>query len=54
MMLLYGHLRQAGAAESLIWLEPKHSGFSTEKLRFRKNFCKSFALSPKFFCKNKN
>jgi hypothetical protein len=41
--------------QSLIWLEPKRSGSTSEKnVSFRENFRESFVLSPRFFRENEN
>jgi hypothetical protein len=46
---LYGHFSTAGAAESLIWLEPKRSGSSTAKIKFSRKLSQKFRTFAKIF-----
>jgi hypothetical protein len=46
---LYGHFSRAGAAESLIWLEPKRCGSRTAKIKFSQKFARKFDNFAKIF-----
>jgi hypothetical protein len=49
MMAAFVWQSRAGAAESLIWLEPKRSGSSTAKIKFSRKFSQKFDTFAKIF-----